>query len=128
MTSKNHTPIDAQGIRKQYEGLHRDYMKKINLINDSKKKFMSQMKEVSTDLEQEEETYIDLIKKKGETQNEVFTLQDLCKNDKDLRKQLNKANDEYKTQLIDGIDVYSKGRDDMNTKLISLEKEIDKLK
>lgn len=53
---------------------------------------MEELKKLTGELELEEEQSISLKKKLGETENEVYTLQELCSNDKDLLKMLKNSN------------------------------------
>lgn len=50
-----------------------------------------ELKKYTSEIEQEEEIYITMKKKRGETENEVYTLQELCANDRELMKQIKNA-------------------------------------
>lgn len=62
------------------------------MVQIERRRLMEELKKLTGELEMEEEQSIALKKKLGETENEVYTLRELCSNDKDLLKMLKSSN------------------------------------
>lgn len=55
-------------------------------------------------------------KKKGETENEVYTLQELCSNDRELMKQIKSSNSGYKEIVQATVDDFNNELSEQNEK------------
>ena len=121
-------PMKASQMRKQFDQLFQNYNSQITSIHADKRKTLEQLKLIQQELEQEEELFIGLQKKQGETENEIYTLKELSQNDFELHKSLKNQNSTYRNQFLTSNDELHQETQNTKEKLRILKQEIDDMK
>ena len=117
-----------QSMKTDFSDQFQEYNESIRVIQNEKQGMLEELKQLHEELEAEEEMNISLLKKSGETENEIHTLKELSSNDQKLKRALKEQSESYKRTFMKENEQLNRELSTEESKLVNMEREVNTMK